>query len=194
MLRQSGAGIGTLALAAVLAEGGMLSSGLASAREPATAAGGSDAPKTPHFVPRAKRLIFLYMNGGPSHVDTFDYKPALAKHHGQKAPEELKTLNKTGNLMKSPFQFKQWGEAGLWVSELFPRTAQCIDDICVINSMYTDIPEHAAGLLMMNLGTIQPNRPSLGAWLGYGLGTENQNLPSYVVLCPNGQPRPGPVT
>ena len=187
MLRRTGAGAGTLGLAAVLADGGMLAPGRASA-----AAVSPLAPKKPHFEPRAKRLIYLHMNGGPSHIDTFDYKPALEKYDGQRPPQaELKTLAETGDLMKSPFKFRQWGESGHWVSELFPHTACCIDDICVIKSMVTDVPEHAAGLLLMNLGTIQPNRPSLGAWLGYGLGTENQNLPSYLVLCPNGESRPG---
>ena len=94
--------------------------------------------------------------------------------------------------MKSPFKFRRRGESGLWVSELFPHVAECIDDICVINSMYTDIPEHVSGLLMMNIGANQPTRPSLGAWLTYGLGTENQDLPGFVVLCHRGQPRPGP--
>ena len=196
MLRRPGFGAGSLELATVLADDGVLAPNSASAAGQQTAAAVASsplAPKNAHFEPRAKRLIYLHMNGGPSQVNTFDYKPALEKYDGQRPPEaELKTLSKTAGLLKSSFTFKQWGESGLWVSDLFPHTARCIVDICLIKSMVTDVPEHAAGLLLMNLGTIQSNRPSLGAWLGYGLETENQNLPSYLALCPNGESRPGP--
>ena len=124
--------------------------------------------RQPHFAPRAKRLIYLYMNGGPSQVDTFDYKPTLEKYDGQRPAEvDLKTLRKTTVIMKSPWKFQQYGQSGLWVSDLFPHVARCIDDICVIRSMKTDIPELAAAMTMMNIGSLQPNRPSLGAWLGY---------------------------
>ena len=191
LLRRSGTGLGLLGLNAILAEQGLLSSVDASPGEPNSATG--PLPKLPHFAPRAKRVIHLLMNGGPSHIDTFDYKPELAKYEGQRpAAVDLRTQRATTGLMKSPFQFRRRGESGLWVSELFPHVAECIDDICVINSMYTDIPEHVSGLLMMNIGTNQPTRPSLGAWLTYGLGTENRDLPGFVVLCHRGQPRPGP--
>jgi len=186
-LSRMGTGFGTLGLASVLAQSGMLGSNAAQA-----AATNPLAPRSPHFAPRAKRVIFLFMNGGPSHVDTFDPKPELEKYAGQQ-PEEL-TKNyqrKVGKLFPSPFKFQKQGENGVDVSELYPHIASVIDDICVIRSMHTDIPNHEPGLLMMNSGNTQPTRPSLGSWLTYGLGTENQNLPGYVVLCP-GKPVVGP--
>ncbi|HYM13743.1 MAG TPA: DUF1501 domain-containing protein [Bryobacterales bacterium] len=143
------------------------------------------APKAPHFPPRAKRVIFLVMNGGMSQVDTFDPKPMLDKHDGQPRPGgNLRTERKTGNLMRSPFHFERHGQSGIEVSEIFPRIGSCIDDICVIRSMYTDIPNHEPSLFMMNCGENLVSRPSMGSWITYGLGTENQNLPGYVVLCP----------
>ena len=149
--------------------------------------------KPTHFPPKAKHVIFLFMNGGPSQVDTFDPKPMLTKFHGQPMPGgNPKTERKTGNLMRSPFSFKKYGQSGIQVSEIFPNVGECIDDICVIRSLHTDIPNHEPSLLMMNCGENQPGRPSMGSWITYGLGTENQNLPSYVVLCPGtpivGQP------
>ncbi len=142
------------------------------------------APKPSHFPAKAKHVIFLFMNGGVSHVDTFDPKPALEKYDGQPLPGgNPKTERRTGNLMRSPFQFRPRGKSGLPVSDVFPQVAECIDDICVIRSVYTDIPNHEPSLLMMNCGHIQPGRPSWGAWLTYGLGTENQNLPGFMVLC-----------
>ena len=185
--------MGAVGLAGVLADAGLLSAATNTVA-PAPAAD-TLVRKTPHFVPRAKRLIYLYMNGGPSQVDTFDYKPALDKYQGQRPKEvDRKTLRKTTVLMKSPWKFRRYGQSGLWVSDLFPHVARCIDDICVIRSMHTDIPEHAAAMTMMNTGSLQPNRPSLGAWLGYGLGTENQNLPGYVFLSHRIKPRPREVT
>ena len=148
------------------------------------------APKAPHFAPRAKHVIFLFLNGGLSHVDSFDPKPALAKYDGQPSPlGNLPTERKTGNLMASPFRFQKYGQSGIEVSELFPRIAEHIDDICVIRSMVTDIPNHPPALLMMNNGSSRLGTPSWGAWATYGLGTENQNLPGFVVLCP-GKPTP----
>jgi len=128
-------------------------------------------------------VIFLFMNGGPSHVDTFDPKPELKKQAGQPGPG--------GKFMPSPFVFNRYGESGIEVSELYPHVGGCIDDICVVRSMYTSTPNHEPGLFMMNSGSQQPIRPSLGSWLSYGLGTENQNLPGFVVLCP-GKPVVGP--
>jgi hypothetical protein len=126
------------------------------------------------------------MNGGLSQVDSFDYKPALEKYHGKPLPGgEIKTERKTGALMRSPFAWKPYGKNGMMVSELFPHVGSMVDDICFIRSMQTDIPNHEPSLLMMNTGHIQPGRPSMGAWLTYGLGTENQNLPGFVVLCPD---------
>jgi hypothetical protein len=168
--------------------------GLAGMMEPAGAEPASTsplAPKKPHFKPRAKRVIQLFMPGGPSQVDTFDHKPMIAKFAGQR-PEIVnrKTLRNTKNgLMPSPYSFKQYGKCGKWVSDIFPHTAQCVDDICFVHSMHTNIPEHAGGILMTNLGALQPNRPSLGSWLVYGLGAETQNLPGFVAMSPRAQPR-----
>lgn len=140
-------------------------------------------PKSSHFPARAKHVIFLFMNGGPSHVDTFDPKPELKTQEGKPGPG--------GNYMPSPFKFRKYGESGIEVSELYPHVGEWIDDICVVRSMHTSTPNHEPGLFMMNSGSQQPIRPSLGSWLTYGLGTENQNLPGYVVLCP-GKPVVGP--
>ena len=143
------------------------------------------APKAPHFAPKAKNVIFLFLNGGPSQVDTFDPKPMLDKYDGKPVPAgNLKTERKTGNLLKSPFTFKKYGQSGIEVSEIFPKVGGCIDDICVIRSMYTDRPNHEPSLFLMNCGEKMPGRPSMGSWITYGLGTENQNLPGYMVLCP----------
>src|SRR5437016_11042467 len=141
--------------------------------------------KPPHFTPKAKRVIFLFLNGGPSQVDTFDPKPMLTKYHGQPMPTpNLRTERKTGNLLKSPFQFKKFGQSGIEISEIFSNLGECIDDICVIRSMHTDRPNHEPSLFMMNTGDKLPGSPSMGAWIAYGLGSENQNLPGFIVLCP----------
>ncbi|MDC0049188.1 DUF1501 domain-containing protein [Verrucomicrobia bacterium] len=179
-LMKMGGGFGSLGLASLIG----------------SAAGSTDrssplSPKKPHFKPKAKRIIQLFMPGGPSQVDTFDYKPMIAKHAGQR-PESVnrKTLRNTKmGLMPSPFSFKQYGECGKWVSDIFPHVAECVDDICFVHSMHTDIPEHAGGILMANLGALQPNRPSMGSWLVYGLGAETQNLPGFVAMSPRAQPR-----
>ncbi len=181
MLARVGAGLGTLGLAAVLHDGGLLAD---------TTGKNPMAPKPSHFRPRARRLIHLFMNGGPSQVDTFDPKPALEKYNGQKPPTPLAT-RRNGNLLMSPFTFAKYGHSGMDVSSLFPHLAKCADDLCVIRSMHTNIPNHEPSLLMMTSGETQPTRPSMGSWLLYGLGTDNQNLPGFVVLCP-GQPVVGP--
>src|SRR5208283_4971430 len=186
MLRRVGTGFGALGLAGVLADGGLLAA-------PPTVINPL-APKAPHFPARAKRVIFLFMNGGPSHVDTFDPKPSLAKYHGQRpsALDGIETMRKSSRtLMQSPFKFTACGESGIEVSEIYPELGNCIDDICLIRSMHTDNPNHEPGLLLMNSGEMQPTRPSMGSWLLYGLGTENNNLPGYIVLCP-GKPVVGP--
>jgi hypothetical protein len=139
-----------------------------------------------HHAAKAKHVIFLFMNGGLSQVDSFDPKPALDKYHGQPLPGGIiATERKTGSLMRSPFTFKKYGKSGMDVSELFPHVGECADDICFVRSVYTDIPNHEPSMLMMNTGHTQVGRPSLGSWLTYGLGTENKNLPGYVVLCPD---------
>ena len=188
MLRKVGTGLGTLGLASVLADSGRL----AASPLAKDIAGNPLAPRVGHFPARAKRVIHLFMNGGPSQVDTFDPKPMLTKLDGQRPPyADLKTERKTGGLLKSPFKFSRHGESGLEISELYPHLAECADDLCVIRSMHTNIPNHEPALLMMNSGENQPTRPSMGSWLLYGLGTENQNLPGFVVLCP-GEPVVGP--
>jgi hypothetical protein len=139
----------------------------------------------PQFAPKAKRIIHLFMNGGPFQCDLFDPKPDLNRFAGQKpAGADLRTERPTGVLMAVPFKFSKHGESGLEVSELLPMTAKCADELCVIRSMHTDNPNHGPALFMMNNGSLLPNRPTLGAWLSYGLGSDNENLPSFVVCCP----------
>src|SRR5258708_8464689 len=149
-------------------------------------------PKPTHFPAKAKHVIYLFLNGGPSQVDPFDPKPMLTKYHGNPAPSgNLKTERKTGALLKSPFEFKHCGKSGLELSEIFPKLGERADDLCVIRSMYTERPNHEPSLLMLNCGHVLPGHPSMGSWVTYGLGTENQNLPGFVVLCP-GLPVIGP--
>ena len=141
----------------------------------------------PHFPARAKRVIFLYLNGGLSHVDSFDPKPALAKFDGQPMPgPKIKTDRASGGLMRSPFEFRPYGESGIEVSDIFPRVGSRIDDILVVRSMWSESVNHLPSMLMMNTGHALRggSRPSLGSWIVYGLGTENRNLPGFVVLCP----------
>ncbi len=146
---------------------------------------GAASNRGPHFAPRAKRVIQLFMNGGPFQADLFDPKPAINKYAGQR-PEavRLRTENQTGGLMPVPFGFHKHGRGGLEISDLLPNIARCADDLCVLRSLHTDNPNHGPALYMLNNGTITPTRPSMGAWLSYGLGTANRNLPTYVVLCP----------
>jgi hypothetical protein len=150
------------------------------------------ALKQPHYAPKAKRVIFLFMSGGPSHVDTFDPKPRLAADNGKPLPFEQPKLvrTRTGNLLRSPFGFKKYGQAGIEVSDLLPNLAGCVDDMCVVRSMVADNINHNGACLQMNTGEQAFSRPSLGSWLVYGLGSENQNLPGYVVISP-AQPAQG---
>jgi hypothetical protein len=135
---------------------------------------------------KVKRVIFLFMNGGCSTIDCFDPKPALEKYDGQPLPGgSLRTERRTGELMKSPFKFKKYGQSGMDISELWPNLAEHADDICWVRSVYTDIPNHEPACLMVNTGANQAGRPSMGAWITYGLGTENKSLPGFVLLCPN---------
>lgn len=148
-------------------------------------------PLSPHKPPlpaKAKRVIFLFMNGGPSQVDTFDPKPMLTKYHGQPIPLQLPTERKTGAAFGSPFGFKKYGQSGIEVSDLFPHVAQHVDDMAVIRSMHADVPNHEPSLLLMNCGESRMIRPSMGSWVLYGLGTENQNLPGFISMCPGGYP------
>ena len=186
LLSRSGLGFGAIGLASVLQQAELLSPTMAGA------ASGVDlnplAPKHPHFPAKAKRVIHLFMNGGPSHVDTFDRKPALDKYDGQELPFNLPTERKTGAAFRSPFRFRKYGESGIEVSELFEYTARHIDDICVIRSMQADVPNHEPSLLLMNCGEPRQIRPSFGSWMTYGLGSENQDLPGFIAMCPGGYP------
>ncbi len=179
LLARSGMGLGLLGLAGVLSADGALA---------AEAAAGALAPKPPQFAGKAQRVVHLFMNGGPSQVDTFDPKPALDKHHGQPLPTTLRTERKTGAAMRSPFKFARYGQSGIEVSELFAKTAQHIDDMCIIRSLTAEVPNHEPSLMLMNCGDGRLPRPSFGSWVTYGLGTENQNLPGFIAMCPGGYP------
>ncbi len=184
LLQRTATGFGVLGLAGLLSDQKLLAT-------PPTPTNPL-APKQPHFAAKAKRIIHVFMNGGPSQVDTFDPKPALARYNGTSPPgSSLGTERRTGGLMMSPFRFNNCGKSGLPVSEIFPKIGECADDLCVIRSMYTNVPNHEPSLLMMTCGDMQPVRPSMGSWLVYGLGTENQNLPGFVTMCP-GIPVVGP--
>jgi hypothetical protein len=170
--------MGALGLAGLMTDQGLLASEAASPL----------APKQPHFAPKVKRVIHFFCNGGPSHVDTFDPKPALAKYANQPLPETLRTERKTGAAFPSPFKFEKYGQSGLEISEIFAQTAQHADSMAVIRSMYAHVPNHEPSLMLMNCGdSVQP-RPSVGAWVLYGLGAENQNLPGFIAMCPGGMP------
>src|SRR3989454_673616 len=143
------------------------------------------APRSPQFPAKAKRVIHIFANGGPSHVDTFDPKPELARLHGKPLPmDNLKTQRRTGAAFQSPFKFQKYGRSGIEVSELFPKVAEHIDDMVVIRSMHADVPNHEPSLLLMNCGEARLPRPSMGSWVTYGLGTVNQNLPGFITMCP----------
>jgi hypothetical protein len=173
LLNRCGMGLGTLALANLLPEAGA----------------GPLAPRPPQFAAKAKRVVHIFANGGPSHVDTFDPKPQLAKFAGKPLPGgNLQTERKTGAALPSPWEFRRYGESGIEVSDLFQQVARHVDDMVVIRSMRAELPNHEPSLMLMNCGDGLMPRPSMGAWVTYGLGTENQNLPSFVVLCPGGLP------
>jgi hypothetical protein len=179
LLRNSAAGFGMLALAGMLAESAAL---LAT-----TLADNPLAPKPTHFPPRAKHVIFLFMHGGPSHLDTFDPKPRLSLDNGKPLPFKRPLTfaeGQVGGLLKSPWEFKQYGQSGLQVSELLPNIASCADDLCVIRSMVGDSVAHGGALLQLHTGSNTFTRPAMGSWVVYGLGTENQNLPGFVTLKP----------
>ena len=181
-------GLGMLGLTGVLSGEGSLAPAAARGAEP-TAGANPLAVKQPHFAAKASRVVHLFMNGGPSQVDTFDPKPALDKYHGQPLPAgNLRTERKTGAAMRSPFKFQKYGQSGIEVSELFAQTAACIDDICVIRSVVADVPNHEPSLMLMNCGDSRLPRPSMGSWITYGLGSENQNLPGFIAMCPGGYP------
>jgi hypothetical protein len=176
LLRRSAVGFGSLALASLLAN--------ESHANPSPA--NPLAAKLPHFLPRAKRVIFLFMKGGPSHVDTFDPKPLLSRDDGQPLPFAKPRVQfaPTGNLLASPWKFNQYGQSGIWVSELFPRVAEHVDDLCMIHSLHGTNPAHGGALLKLHTGSDNFIRPSVGSWVSYGLGTDNSNLPAFVTICP----------
>jgi hypothetical protein len=183
-LCRCGMGMGAVSLASLFGNLGLLNS--ARANEGFTS---PLAPKAPQFPARAKRVIHIFANGGPSHVDTFDPKPSLEKYAGKALPmENLPTERKTGAAFPSPFKFRKYGQSGIEVSDLFPKVAESIDEIAVIRSMHADIPNHEPSLLLMNCGEARLIRPSMGSWVTYGLGTENQNLPGFIAMCPGGYP------
>ena len=177
LLQVSSAGFGALALNGLLAD---------EAR--AAKAEGSNplTPRTPHNTPRAKRVIFLFMHGGPSQIDTFDYKPLLRRDHGKPLPfAKRKVVSaETFNLLQSPWEFKQYGQSGAWVSDLFPEVAKHVDDLCFIKSMWGSNSRHGGALLELHTGSDTFVRPSMGSWVTYGLGSENQSMPGYVTICP----------
>ena len=173
MLRSSAVGFGWLALADLLAAKPQ------AAIDPL-------APKPSHFPAKAKRVIFLFMHGGPSQVDTFDYKPKLDADHGKPLPfpKPRVVSGATGNLLRSPFKFKQYGQSGAWVSELFPHIGNCVDDLCFIKSMHGSNSRHGGALLELHTGSDTFVRPNMASWITYGLGTENRDLPGFITICP----------
>ncbi len=185
VLNRAGFGMGSIALGSLLSEMGLSASAPPLSANPL-------APKPGHFPGTAKRVIHLFMNGGPSQVDTFDPKPALQKWEGKKLDtsslDNQAKARTRGVGFPTPFSFSPHGESGLEISELFPLTAKHADDLCVIRSMVSDVPNHEPGLLMMNTGSLAIPKPSVGSWILYGLGSENQSLPGFVVLCPRGMP------
>ena len=171
LIRRSSCGFGLMGLASLLA---------GEAANPL-------APKLSHFPAQAKKIIFLFMHGGPSHLDTFDPKPRLITDHGKPLPFKRPLTfaeGSTGNLLKSPWQFKQYGQSGIPISELFPHVARHADDLCILRSMVGDSVAHGGATLQLHTGSNTFTRPSMGSWVVYGLGTENQNLPAYITLKP----------
>jgi len=180
LLKRTGAGFGSLAVAALLADEAR------SAPRRGGAQASSSAALPPHFAGKAKRVIFLFMKGGPSHMDTFDYKPQLQKDDNKKLPFDKPRVQfaPTGELLASPWKFKRYGGSGIAVSELFPHVAQCVDDLCIINSMHGTNPAHGGASLKLHTGSDSFVRPSMGSWITYGLGSENANLPAFITICP----------
>jgi hypothetical protein len=185
LLKRAGIGLGMLGLQDLLSGGSVFAAGDDGA---ADLVANPLAPKSSHFPGKAKRLIHFFLNGGPSQVDSFDPKPKLAEFAGKPLPISYPTERKTGNALPSPFKFQRYGDSGLEISECFAKTAAHADDIAVIRSMYAQVPNHEPSLMLMNCGDSVQARPSLGSWLLYGLGTENQNLPGFIAMCPNGYP------
>ena len=181
LLRLASNGFGTLALGALMSRPGLTS--LSAAASTAVTA----PPPAPHFPAKARSVIFLFMEGAVSQVDSFDHKPLLEKYHGQDAHKVLGRIEKTqfdsiGKILKSPWTFRQHGQSGLWISDLFPHIARQADDLCVLRSMTSTFPEHTSANYFLHSGIGLQGRPRMGAWVNYGLGSFNENLPGYVVL------------
>ncbi|MBL8851878.1 MAG: DUF1501 domain-containing protein [Planctomycetaceae bacterium] len=187
VLQRSALGLGALGLADLLSSSKALAEPVAP-QIGGTGGSGSLAVRQPHFAAKAKRVIHFFCNGGPSQVDTFDHKPMLAKYADQPAGMNLRTERRTGAAFPSPFAFRPYGESGIEVSDIFAKTAEHIDDIAVVRSMYAQVPNHEPSLMLMNCGDSVLPRPSMGAWVLYGLGAENRNLPGFVAMCPGGLP------
>src|SRR5947207_1290941 len=192
-LWQVGGGFAGLALIDLLSRDGFFDA-KAPAADNASYGSNPLAPRPSHFPARAKHAVFLFMNGAPSQVDTFDFKPALTKYHGTAYSGDTPVGSNgrpIGHLMQTPFTFRKYGKSGLNISSLFPHTSAFADDLCVCRSLYTDTAAHASGCLQMNTGSVQIGKPSLGGWLSYGLGTLNDSLPSFVVMT---DARGGPIS
>lgn len=190
---EAGMGFGAVALCSLLGEDGFFGMRQARGRDPRSAPRPL-AAKPPQFAPRAKHVIFLYMYGGPSHIETFDYKPAMKGMDGKTVQVETfgrQGRRKTGRIVEPRFQFRRCGASGQWVSELFPHLAECVDSIAFVKSMTADSPIHGSAMLQMNTGRILSGHPCLGSWIQYGLGTPNENLPGFVVML---DPRGGPIS
>ena len=179
LLRASALGFGNLAFLGLLADEAFAQSKSSGDKNPL-------APRQPMYPARAKRVIFVFLHGGPSQVDTFDPKPLLTRDHGKPFTGEMPRIvsSPTGNLLKSPWEFKHYGQSGIEVSDLFPHVGSCVDDLCFVNSMYGSNSRHGAALLELHTGSDTFVRPSMGSWVTYGLGTENQNLPGFLTICP----------
>jgi len=193
-ITNSAMGIGAMALTSLL--------GLPQAQASASNMLGGGILKKPHVTPRAKRVVFLFQSGGPSQFETFDYKPFLQKHHGEDLPDSVRKGQRLTGMSASqsqlpmvgtPYGFNQYGESGAWVSDLLPYTAEIADDLCIVKSLHTDQINHDPALTFFQTGHQLPGRPSIGSWLQYGLGSENDNLPAFIVLVSNNAPRDQPL-
>ena len=194
-LRKSSLGFGSIALSSMLSPSLGIAKNFSSPNIFSTNG-------LPHFIPKAKRVIYLFQSGGPSQIETYDYKPLLEKWHGSEIPQSLKETQRNSGmvegqssypLVKSIFNFKQYGQSGAWVSELFPHTAEIVDELCIIKSMKTDAINHEPAVMFVQTGSQLTGRPSIGSWLSYGLGSDNKDLPSFVVLLSKSHPGAQPL-
>ena len=194
-LRKSSLGFGSIALSSMLSPSLGIAKNFSSPNIFST-------NSLPHFIPKAKRVIYLFQSGGPSQIETYDYKPLLEKWHGNEIPQSLKETQRNSGmvegqssypLVKSIFNFKQYGQSGAWVSELFPNTAEIVDELCIIKSMRTDAINHEPAVMFVQTGSQLTGRPSIGSWLSYGLGSDNKDLPSFVVLLSKSHPGAQPL-